>query len=299
MSWLPPDLLAQLAFMEGEHRPALGAQALAASGWIISDAALAEELTLKRALLRDRRDQVSRVGTDDAAAWELLRLLSANLAEFHPDRYRREGDGIVNLVTGEAWDLISPALHPLEVAARLVQEDFCLLAKTGDEYRLRDAAVCFPTNWLLSEKFGSNMTAIHAPVPDYAAKLGGGVRRLFDHLRPGRLVWRSNWQILEQPELFQPVRLRAGELVTAENAGSLLWLRAERQTLQRLPATGAIVFTIRTFVDRLEDAARDPAVAQPLAATLRSMPVETVDYRNMAAILGPLLGWLDACLGRI
>ena len=36
--------------------------------------------------------------------------------------------------------------------------------------------------------------------------------------------------------------------VTPENAGEMLFVRSERQTLRKLPATGAVVFTIGVYV---------------------------------------------------
>ncbi len=44
----------------------------------------------------------------------------------------------------------------------------------------------------------------------------------------------------------------AQEPITAENAGTRLQTRCERETLSRFPKTGAILFTIRTHMRKLE-----------------------------------------------
>lgn len=49
-------------------------------------------------------------------------------------------------------------------------------------------------------------------------------------------------------------------------------LRVERQTLRRLPKTGAIVFTIRVYLTPLEDLVKEPDVPGRLASALRSWP---------------------------
>lgn len=49
-------------------------------------------------------------------------------------------------------------------------------------------------------------------------------------------------------------------------------MRVERQTLRRLPRTGAVVFGIRTYVTPLEALAAEPGVPGRLASAIRSWP---------------------------
>lgn len=49
-------------------------------------------------------------------------------------------------------------------------------------------------------------------------------------------------------------------------------LRTERQTLRRLPRTGAVVFTIRVYQTPFADLVREPGVAGRLASAIRSWP---------------------------
>ena len=64
-------------------------------------------------------------------------------------------------------------------------------------------------------------------------------------------MWRANWSVVENATLFHPQPRERLPDLTAENAGEKLWLRVERQTLRRLPASRAVVFTIRTLLRRL------------------------------------------------
>jgi len=59
---------------------------------------------------------------------------------------------------------------------------------------------------------------------------------------------------------------------------STLWLRTERQTLRRLPRTGAIVFTIRVYQTRIDDLAKEPGVPGRMASAIRSWPDDVARY---------------------
>jgi dimethylamine monooxygenase subunit A len=123
---------------------------------------------------------------------------------------------------------------------------------------------------------------------------------LLARLRPERPVWRRNWSIVVSPELNLASRFSA-ELnarkaaITAENAGERCFYRSERQTLSRLPRSGAILFTIRTHVAALGALAADPIWAAGLLRLLRSTPPAILAYKGISPYLGALL----ACLERL
>ncbi len=268
---------------------------LAPGGWIEIDDRFAADLAAKRALFAARHAEVfAALPEAAAAAEELLALLADHLPRHHPDRFRRDGEHLVNLATGESWDVAHPALHPLETCGRLVQEDFCLMGGDGGKYRLVGAALCAPSRWRLGDKIGRDLAAIHAPVPGYRDALEPGVDRFFARLKPEKPAWRLNWTILDDPAPFQPLPQRAARAITEANAGAALWLRVERQTLRRLPATGHVVFTIRTYITALDAAIASADAAAELAALLRDAPEATLAYKHMTRFRSALLDWLDA-----
>lgn len=57
-------------------------------------------------------------------------------------------------------------------------------------------------------------------------------------------------------------------------------LRTERQSLRRLPRTGAIVFTIRTYIFPITELSQEPGVPGRMASGIRSWPddVSLYDY---------------------
>lgn len=153
----------------------------------------------------------------------------------------------------------------LEAAARAHWEDFCLLQPGADgQYRLTAAALGFPTDWRLAEKLGHPLTAIHAPIHGYAEQLASGVDHFFATLAPGPIYGRANWFVVANADWrYMPTDDPAARFahVTPENAGQTLFVRCERQTLRRLPETGAMLFTIGIAVDPL-DALRPATVTR-------------------------------------
>lgn len=68
--------------------------------------------------------------------------------------------------------------------------------------------------------------------------------------------------------------------ITEENAGEMMYLRSERQTLRRLPKSDTILFTIKTYTTQMEDVCKDePAAAKRLAGAVRNWPPEMIEYK--------------------
>jgi hypothetical protein len=135
--------------------------------------------------------------------------------------------------------------RPMHSLCHLVQEDLCLLERQGAEHVLTAAALCFPAHWALAEKLGRPLTAIHRPVAPYDAGVARRVQRLFDGLRPGVVLERSNCLPDHDFRLFQPRPKPPG---FRRPGGEAPFIRLERQTLRKLPRTGAVVFAIHTAV---------------------------------------------------
>lgn len=144
----------------------------------------------------------------------------------------------------------------LPEAALAVHEDLCLLTRReGEEaYRLIGAAVAWPSDWHPAQKLGLPLRALHAPIAGYEEQLASGVDRFMATLRPGAIYGRCNWFIAPTGQrrwLAEGPAAQAFAHVTRDNAGETLFVRSERQTLRRLPETGAILFTIGIYVEPL------------------------------------------------
>ncbi len=141
-------------------------------------------------------------------------------------------------------------------AALAAHEDMCLLtcADGEDQYRLIGAAVAWPTDWHPKDKISLPLRALHAPIAGYEEQLATGVDRFMDTLKAGPIYGRCNWFIAATGArrwIADAPPEQAFAHVTRDNAGDTLFVRSERQTLRRLRDTGAILFTIGVYVERL------------------------------------------------
>lgn len=269
--------------------------------WIEPDEHFVADLAEKERLLAERHQEVFRVLPEAApGSAEVLALLVDFLPAHFPGVYERQGDRFYNRASGRTWDLARTALHPLDLAGRLVQEDLCLMQVEPDSghYRLVGASVCFPTRWRLADKIGDTVGLIHAPVPGYEAQLSSTMDRFFARLKSERPVWRVNWSVVDDPALFLPKghgRRERDRGITPENAGEKLWLRLERQTLRRLPHTQDVLFTIRVYVHPLHTLAARSERAAALAAAIRALPPDLQTYKSVRPFREAILAWLDQC----
>lgn len=159
----------------------------------------------------------------------------------------------------------------LAEAARATHEDLCLVLPLteGQAPVLASAALAWPTDWSLAEKLGQPLAQVHAPIHGYAEQLSAGVDHFIATLTPGAIFGRANWFVVPTAERrYLPLDLPEQRFahVTPANAGETLFVRAERQTLRRLPESGAVLFTIGIYVEPLS-ALSTAAVAKIAAAT--------------------------------
>jgi hypothetical protein len=257
-----------------------------------------DELTERRALLATSHAAVfAAVPGSEPARAEVLELLAPLLTRRYPEWFVQGGDTLHNRLTGESWNVAKPTHDPLEVAGRLVQEDLCVIDTSGPSPILAAAVLCAPSRWLLAEKIGRPLAEVHGPVPLYAERLSAAVDRFMANLRPGKLVERQNWSILDGGALFQPSGhgVTAHDArVTARNATETLFLRVERQTLARLPRAGAVLFAIRVHSYRLDRVLSHAGVAATLAAAIRAVPENVAAYKSLYPFRAALLACLDS-----
>ncbi|GGB15491.1 heme-dependent oxidative N-demethylase family protein [Allosediminivita pacifica] len=214
--------------------------------WLMVDEAFADQMALRETLLRDRRDDVLRL--DPAAMPAALELLDTVIAALPEDFHATD----TAITRPDCARVTLDRTDPMGTLGHLVQEDLCLLEKRGEEHVLTGAVLCFPASWTLSEKVLKPLTAIHVPVPEYDADIARRVQRLFDGVKPGRPLWRFNALRYDDPSLHHPRTESAPKAL--DHPDDAPFLRSERQCILRLPQTGAVVFSIHTFVVRVSDA---------------------------------------------
>ena len=246
-------------------RPLPGIAPLDPHDWLVVDEAFAAQIAERDRLLATRRGDVLAVTPQGKAA--AREVLEAVLGALGP-AYARQGNEVTRpdgVRVPLLWD------DPLLSAGRLVQEDLCLMQERDGVHVLVAAVLCFPASWSLDQKIGKPLLAIHAPVAEYDGDLAQRVQRLFHGIKVGRPLWRSNRLRYSAPDLFAPRREGDPHPLAGADAG---FIRAERQCLLRLPRTGAVVFSIHTWMvrdapdsvvrDAPDSAVRDAPDVKPL-----------------------------------
>ncbi len=209
--------------------------------WLRVDDAFGDQMALRDALILAKSGDVhAMLPSAEAAAQECLDLVLAHCSDHKrydvTDADVIRPDGVKIAISFEA---------PLLTIGRLVQEDICILLPSDAGHVLSAAILCFPASWTLHEKIGKPLPAIHQPVAEYDDQISRRVQRLFDGVKVEQPMWRGNALTYASPELFHPRREADGHRPTTEAPN---YLRSERQTITRLPETGAVVFAIHTYL---------------------------------------------------
>ena len=223
-----------------------GIRPLDPADWLIVDEVFGAQMAQREQLIEQRRDQVIGLSAQAlGAAQELLEhVLGALKAK---TGYQVNADTVVR---PDGARVRIARDDPMATLGRLVQEDLCLLEKRGDEHVLTAAVLCFPASWTLEQKFMRPLMEIHAPVPGYTGDMARRVQRLFDAIRSAQPLWRANALLYEDADLFAP---RGRSEARSQDPAKAKYLRSERQCLVKLPESGAVVFSIHTYVIDLEN----------------------------------------------
>lgn len=265
----------------GSGRPfTIGLSAISPDYWIQPDEDLSHYLDEKRHLIDTRLDDVFRATEDSLPAQrECLCELLAHLETRHPETHQRDGTRLH--VAGHSIDLADQTLPPLLRAGLLVQDDLVIMMKRDAGWSIAAAHLSFPSSWSLAEKFNRPMEEVHKHVPDFGAGTRNAVmiNRIFDNLTPGLPAERFNWSINWREKLFHPETGRNDAAAPDEAV-----VRVERQTLTKLPKTGAIVFTIRIYLDPVtlfEKHADGRRLALALAEQLEALSEPQLLYKGL------------------
>mgnify|MGYP003956604567 FL=1 len=252
----------------------------------------------KRRLLANHHGDIFMAAPSSlAASTEVLNLMLKHLPAIRPDLYSQNGDTIrlkpYSMFQEEVWFTNSKknGMHPLDLAARLVQEDLIIMLppdskkdQTSTGWWLAAGSVAFPSRWCLKEKFGQPMDIIHAPVPFYKEQIQTTVNNFFNQMPCDEMYARRNWSLYDNSSLRhdgtgRPSKI-ASKTITSSNAGERLWLRVERQTLRKLKETGAILFTIRIHLRQLKHIVNFDGIASRLSKALLALPPEMQAYKQ-------------------
>jgi hypothetical protein len=243
-----------------------------------------ERIALRKQLLRENSsDVLAATPLAVPAVMELYTYLTTfYLPTRFPTVYTPTPSGLQNTTTNTLLPIHPPsATSALQHLGANIDTDLLLLLPTQEaspnqgKYRLEAFVTCFPSGFNTRSKLGLTLADIHGPVPSYAVKLEKSMDRFFSNLPVGKVVKRHNWSITTNDTLFN----LAGNHMGEEESVDETWddidlartvLRCERQTLHRLPRTGAILFAFKTYVYPIREL-RDEGSGEELASAIEGL----------------------------
>ncbi len=216
------------------------------------------------------------------AQQELHNMLLRHLLDDHSDTYQLHDNILSAPRLGLKWHL-SDGLT-LQDYSSWIADDLLILEEIDNEYAITAASVCSASQWRLKDKFGLAMAQVHQPVPNFNQQLLSKVERFFNHLRPEHVVQRFNWSVQPFDSLEWPVQ----EYPAPITANTSLYWRVERQSFRRLPATNAIVFSIRVYTHCLDLFFARPQALKALFDAMESYPDKHSRYKNFSKLMPAL-----------
>ncbi|CAF1104905.1 unnamed protein product [Rotaria sp. Silwood1] len=203
------------------------------------------------------------------AALETMELLCEYLVHRYPSLFQYElnnnNDKKIRIkTTGEIYSINSD--DPLKYASLLIQDDLALMIEGSDgQYYLKAGSIIIPGFWRLQDKFNMPLAQIH---------LSGDVPKFKEKLQHNQ--FGIGW-------------INAKPNPPIEN----IYFRNERQTLRRLPRSGAILFTIHPYFIPVIEIAKEAGIPGRLASAIRSWPDDVSIYKGKKAYEEVLLKYLD------
>ncbi|KAF8525830.1 hypothetical protein BU17DRAFT_41493 [Hysterangium stoloniferum] len=285
----------------------MGIRPMPWASWIELDNKYLEYLEIRKARVASRGDKVVRTlpGAEQAAL-EACTELSAYLAKRYPNVFRVEHAGRVKIIeilpTGDRWDL--DVDDPMTVAG-LLADDLAIMIEGPDGlYYMQAGSICVPGIWRIVDKIGLPLAEIHlrGRVYKYKEKLEFSMDRFFKKLAVDKPIQRNNYSFQLGPDLAwlsshgneddfdqETKKPRQG----TDSAISDIYFRSERQTLRKLPLTGCILFTIRTYFHPVTEIITEPGVPGRIAAAIRGWDEAVALRKDKELYADIMLPWLD------
>ncbi|KAG5421841.1 hypothetical protein I9W82_000934 [Candida metapsilosis] len=244
-----------------------------------------------------------------AASWEFLHELLDYLPVRYPSlfHYDQEKRVVKILATGEVYDLNDHNCDPIVTAAKLIQDDIAIMVENEDDgqYSLESGCITLAGFWKIKDKFQMKLDQIHTSgdVPKYKTHLGPAMNKFFRRLTVETPVVRNNYFIQTDNHLDWSSSIGSEDDDDEVNVGwntapdatdvNNLFFRSERQSLRRLPKTGAVAFTVRTYFIPIVELCKEPHVPRRLLNGITSWDEDVNEYRGFYKFKDVLLPYLE------
>lgn len=231
-------------------------------------------LAYRRHLLSTQPEET--YGHLSAASWSISEFYTYLFSHHLPTRFplhfsaSPSGTLVQNNTTENSFPVIAQsAANALRAIGENVDEDFVMLLPSAEGWRVGAFVTGFPTGLRLGEKLGWQMRKAQKVEPGYDSVL--------TKLAPGVTngMTRMNWSIARTDELYTPNGAHCyegeEECEDATISADECCLRVERQTMWKLPGTGAVIWGIKTYIYRLNEIKAEAGEAERLARSIEHL----------------------------
>jgi hypothetical protein len=243
------------------------------------------------------------------ACWDLLMYYLRDLSVSHPDVMHLEENGDVIrwrndlLQTDQVFtigDEQSLPYDPMTFLGREIPDDLLLVKERGGQLYFDAGLVTFAAAWSVTFDVGMSFREIHGPVPRLTGEgITSRAEQFLMRLPADRVYRRVNWTLSASGSRKLDISLEElpewgtdiPRLVADRDFGKLQ-LRIELEHFIRLPMSGAVTFSIRTFMASLEEIRAIPAWRDQLAQILAATPEDIATYKGIIDYRDEAIRWL-------
>ena len=278
--------------------------------WLIVGDDYPAQIAERLKLLEARADYyLARMpGSEVAAAEvELRDAVMDYMTCTYPDYFYRNGRSVVCRLSGITVKL--DEADPLVAIGLMAAEDMCILLPSDipdisgqKNHRLSSGVLIQPSGWSLVSKF--NMAAPHdeaaaqasrdnarlgktsfeihtSRVSHYANHFADKVERFYKNMNPSVNFWRRKWGPYQtgQFSLHPDLPRDDMDLQTADDWRAHGFIRSEHESFIKLPGTGGVIFTIRTFLWPVAEIEKNPEALAALVTAFDNLSPEMYAYR--------------------
>ncbi len=301
-------------FKDAPYKLTMGIQRLEAQDWLLIENTYAGRIAEKTRIVTNRHDGYppdkdlagsTVLVTEEctAAVREFYDTVIGYMCTKYPQYFVKKGAVVHNRITNDTVPLSAATEPPrslLLALARTIEEDFIILTKDprraneadGTEYFFKGGIFAFAAGFDPRDRFDTPLLFIHHPIPGYESKLKLSMNRFFDRLAPGQFVTRSNFLVQTHNKFYVDDQNKGHNVPKGTQLQPLrreeldfdrqVHYRSERQVLTKLPQTGAVVFTIRTYLEPMSALKRQgPEVTQRFIGAIRGFPDDIAEYKRL------------------
>jgi alpha-1,2-mannosyltransferase len=149
---------------------------------------------------------------------------------------------------------------------------------------------CRSPKFIEAEMVCSAILSMLISVPQFKEKLENSMNRFFQRMKPNAPVERNNYFIQTDSSLPWSSKIGPEDSfgIGWDNANTdpdvdEIHFRSERQTLRRLPRSGGILFTIRTYFVPVKEICQEKWVPGRFASAIRSWGDDVARYKGLRA----------------